>query len=113
MAIILKDKETSPAIIYDRIFLDDLRIRQAMDTSNSNPSKYKVEVFYRIYAVDAEDIRHFKPGIYNIYLPDYLEKAMQKASRGDMDMLEVMRAIEQALAALIEDQGVHSIEGVA
>lgn len=112
MAIIIKDTESLPALVYDRIFLDSLEIQQEKETNNGVQPLYKVKVSYRIYAVGEENKRYFKPGLYTIYLPDYVTKAMEKAARGDMDMLTVMQSIQQALALLIEDEGEHSIAGV-
>lgn len=104
MAIKITNATVSPQLVYDRFFMENLTMTQRMDGDNSANPYYEVRISYRIYAVDEEGVRHFKPKLNIITIEDYYSVAMTKALQGDTGLAGAMQAIEAALTAIIEDQ---------
>lgn len=104
MAIKIENAPQSPALIYDRIFLNCLKIEQEQELLDSNIPIYNLTVEYRLYAVDSEGIRHYQPKVSILVIKNYMASAIAKAQVGDMDLLNAMGAIEIALAEIIKDQ---------
>ena len=104
MAIKIENAPESPALIYDRIFLNILKIEQEQDIVDANMPVYNLTVEYRLYAVDLNGIRHYQPKVSILVIKNYMASAIAKAQTGDMDLLNAMGAIEIALAEIIKDQ---------
>ncbi|MBT8449307.1 MAG: hypothetical protein KJO69_06435 [Gammaproteobacteria bacterium] len=104
MSIKISNTTTKPEVVYDRFFLQNLSLEQTATTDNSAPPKYRLQVLYRIYGIDADGQRHYQPKVQSITIDNYYAAAMAKAQVGDMDLVSAMMAIEAALANIIEDQ---------
>lgn len=105
MGIKISNAEETPAVVYDRIFLNNLRITQRSESDNSAMPFYSLTMEYTTYGVDENNNRYFQPKTKIIQIDDYLAAALAKAQmHGDMDLLVAMQAIEKAVANIIEDQ---------
>lgn len=104
MGIKVTRTEMVPELIYDRFFLEDLRLVQASDSDNAATPRFTLTVQYRLFAVDRLGQRHFKPSVGVFHIDDYLFEAVRKAQLGDPDLLSAMEAIEVALTKIIADQ---------
>jgi hypothetical protein len=104
MAIQISNSEIQPALAYNLVFMHSMQIEQRMDPTNDITPKYTMRVEYRLYAVDAEGKRHYRPKTSTIVIEDYIPVAMQKAMAGNTDLVNAMGAIEHALADIIQDQ---------
>ena len=104
MAIKISNADIQPALIYDNWFLDKLILEQVSETDNTAMPNYDLIVNYRLFAVDAENKRHFKNKLYTLTIKNYVGVAMEKAATGDLDLIAAMQAIENALATIVEDQ---------
>lgn len=104
MAIKIENAPKSPALVYDRIFLNCLKIEQEQDIVDENIPNYNLTIEYRLYAVDSDGMRYFQPKVSILTLKNYMASAIAKAQTGDMDLLNAMGAIEIALAEIIKDQ---------
>lgn len=104
MAIEFSNAISTPAIVYNRIFMNSLKITQLGENRNDVPPKYSLTIEYTIYGIDNKQKRYFLPKVHIINIDDYLNIAMQKAQVGDMDLLVAMQAIEAAIAKILEDQ---------
>ena len=104
MAIEITNAKSVPAITYNRIFMNSLKITQLGENNNNASPKYTLTIEYSLYGIDDDNIRYFLPKVRIINIPDYLSVAMQKAQTGDMDLIVAMQAIEAAIAKILEDQ---------
>lgn len=104
MAIKISNPQTEPELVYENFFMDEIRITQTPKEDHAGISDFTLVVIYRLYAVDSQGKRHYRPVIKHISIDDYLTLAMQKAQAGDPDLLNAMQSIETALAKIIEDQ---------
>jgi hypothetical protein len=104
MAIKIENAPELPALVFDRVFLNCLKIDQEQDNIDSNIPIYNLTIEYRLYAVDEQGIRHYQPKVTVITMKNYMSSAIAKAQMGDMDLLNAMGAIEIALAEIIKDQ---------
>jgi hypothetical protein len=104
MAIRIENAPELPALVFDRVFLNCLKIDQEQDNNDSNIPVYNLTIEYRLYAVDSNNIRHYHPKVSIITIRNYMASAIAKAQTGDMDLLNAMGAIEIALAEIIKDQ---------
>ena len=104
MAITISNGELEPALTYNRFFLASLNLVQKASSLESSVPIYALKVEYRLYAVDASGVRHFKNKLDSFEIEDYVQEATAKAAQGDFDLLTAMQAIEVALASIIEDQ---------
>ena len=93
-----------PELVYDRVFMQRLNIQQASVRVDATPPSYELQIEYRTYAVDGEGARHYSPKVNVVLLSDYYSAAMEKALKGDMELVQAMQAIEKALALIIQDQ---------
>lgn len=104
MAIQISNSEQQPALSYNLVFMHSMSIEQRMDPVDTITPKYTMRVEYRLYAVDGEGRRHYRPKTNTIVIDDYIPLAMQKAAIGNFDLVGAMQAIEHALADIIQDQ---------
>ena len=103
MAIEITNKTSAPAIDYNKVFLNNLKITQLGETRDNVAPRYSLSLEYTIYGVH-EDKRYFLPKVHFITLDDYIKVASIKAQEGDPDLLIAMQAIEIAVAKILEDQ---------
>lgn len=105
MGIQITNTDSTPAVVYDKVFLNNLRITQRSESDNNAMPYYNLTIEYTTYGVDQNNKRYFQPKTKIIQIDDYLAKALAKAQmHGDMDLLNALGAIEIALANIIEDQ---------
>lgn len=104
MGIKISNAVSIPAIIYNKIFMNSLKIVQAKEINDKTLPKYSLVLEFGIYGTDEENIRHFLPKTRIISIDDYLSVATEKAKLGDMDLIIAMQAIEKAIATILEDQ---------
>lgn len=104
MAIQIDDAETIPQLTYSYIFMRNLTIVQRLRDNESQPV-YTLSIEVQKYAIDDKGVRHFLPKVHVIRIDDYLPLAVSKAQQGDTALVEAMKAIEKALASILEVQG--------
>lgn len=102
MSIIISNPPVQPAVNYDHVHLCKLEIEQPVNTDNAAQPIYKVVVNYRLYGIDASNVRHYQAGECNrIGIDDYYVLAATKAAAGDMSLANAVGAIESAVAAIV------------
>jgi hypothetical protein len=104
MGIKISNSVETPALVYDNLFLESLDLKQTLSNSHGGQPHYVLKINYRLFAVDAENQRHYTTKTNSIIIDDYFSVAMQKAKDGDLDLIQAAGAIELALAQIIEDQ---------
>lgn len=104
MAIQIDNADTLPALVYDRVLMQNLQITQKLSPKDAVQAHYTLTVELRMYAVDGDGNRHYGPKTDMIIINDYLAEAMKKAMQGDMDLAMAAEAIENALVQIIKDQ---------
>jgi len=104
MAIQIDNADTTPALVYDRVLMQNLQITQKLAPTDAVQAHYILTVDLRMYAVDEEGNRHYGPKTDRIEIVDYLAKAIEKAMQGDMDLAMAAEAIENALVQIVKDQ---------
>jgi len=104
MAIEIDNAEAMPALVFNKVMMQGLEIRQKLIDDDSGTPHYTLDVELRMYAVDGEGQRHYARKTNLIHIVDYLALAAQKAQQGDMDLLQAAEAIENALVQIIADQ---------
>jgi hypothetical protein len=104
MAIQIQNSETLPALVYDKFFLEELRLTQRISGDDTKPPYYTLKISFRIYAVDDNNVRHYKNKVDSVEINDYAAVAYAKALAGDNDLATAAVAIENALVAIIQDQ---------
>lgn len=104
MAIEINNAAETPALVFNRVMLQDLHIRQRLEEDDSKPPHYTLGAELRMYAVDGDGKRHFSPKTDTIQIVDYLAVAMAKAQQGDLDLVQAAEAIENALVQIVIDQ---------
>ena len=103
MAIKIDNATTSPELVYDGFFLEELILSQTMNKDNTARPYYVLDIRYRMYAV-LDNVRHYKNKTDTIKIENYAAVAYAKAISGDMDLANASAAIEQALTKIIIDQ---------
>jgi len=106
MAVKIHNPDSLPAIVYDRVFMNNLSISQTnLELDNTDPI-YSLVLEYTVFGVDQETKRrYYKPKRRIINIDNYLSVALAKAkTTGDMDLLIAIEAIENAVAKIIDDQ---------
>ena len=104
MSVKIVNPESQPALVYDEIFMNSLKVDQLNQVDDTQPPRYTLRISYRIFATDDNNIRHFHPKTYHLEIDDFYKAAIEKAMAGDMDLANAMGAIELALGKIIEDQ---------
>ena len=104
MAIQVDNADSVPALVYDRVLMQNLQITQKLAPVDNVRAYYTLSVELRMYAVDGEGNRHYGPKVDSILIEDYLAKATEKAMAGDMDLAMAAEAIENALVKIMVDQ---------
>ena len=107
MAIQVTNPDSIPPLVYDRVHLIELQIKQPNMQRVDDQPVYQVMIRYKMYAVDNDGNIHYHNKIHWIVIDDYIQAATVKAASGDMDMLNALGGIEIALTTLIADQNVH------
>ncbi len=100
----LASTESVEALVYDRIWMDNLTIVQDEITNDAQDPKYKVTVNYRMYAIAANGDYYFKNVPNTAVINDYFTFAGTAAAGGDMSFADGMAAIEVVVAGVIADQ---------
>ena len=104
MAIEITKPTVVPERTYDKVYMQRLQIDQKMTPDNRATPYYTLQIEYRTYAVDEGDKRHYDGKVHIITIEDYVSEAMEKAGKGEMDLIVAMQSIEKALALIIEDK---------
>ena len=104
MTIQVENAVSQPELIFNRVFMRDLHITQAMNNDNEARPFYVLTVEVFMYAVDGEGRRHFQNKSNTLKITDYDAVARVKALAGDMDLANAGAAIETALGKILEDQ---------
>lgn len=104
MAIKIGIAPSKPALVFDNFFLEKLELLQKLDTDNNSNPYYTLRVYYRLFAVDDTNTRHFETKVSSFTIDDYAKIAYIKALNGDPDLANAAAAIESALAEIIVDQ---------
>lgn len=103
MAIQVTEGEVQPALVYDKVFMQNLSVEQRPVTFDNVPPQYALRIEYRLYAVDEAGNRHYQDRVDSLVIGDALTVAVAKAQQGDESLLNAIKAIEQGLAILIND----------
>lgn len=109
MGIQISQPAVVPELTYDRIFLEELRLTQKINTDHTAPPHFNLRIIYRLYAIDSNNIRHFQSKVDSVEIEDYAAVAYAKALQGDFDLANASDAIEAALAKILEDQKSNSL----
>jgi hypothetical protein len=104
VAIEIQNAKVMPELVYNRVFMQRLNIQQKSVSDDGASPGYELQIEYRTYAVDGEGVRHYSPKVNVILLSDYFSVAMERATKGDTELVEAMQSIEKALALIIQDQ---------
>jgi acetyl-CoA carboxylase alpha subunit len=107
MGIQVSGAEVQPQVRFDKIFVSQLKVTQAMSTNEALPPVYEVAIEYRNYGVDVHQQRHYHSDTQEILVSDFLKLAKSKYAEGDTTLVVALQAIETAIAALIKhDMGI-------
>lgn len=104
MGIQISNPDTTPSLVYDRVFLCQLHIAQVPSEDDAAPPRYDTKIEYRMFAVDENGKRHYRSKSDSVRIPDYYTAALIKAQQGDPDLANAMSAIEKAVASILADQ---------
>jgi hypothetical protein len=64
-------------------------------------------IVYQLFGVDGQNRRHYDAEMHEIEINDFLEKAMREYAAGDPTLVMAFKAIETAIASLIQsDRGI-------
>lgn len=104
MGIQIGQGETQPAVVYDRVHVTNMMITQPVFDDHTQTPKYSIEVYFRLFGL-AGDVRYYeKRDVRSVVIDDYIPHAMVEAQAGDMRLINALGGIEQAVAAILEDQ---------
>lgn len=105
MGIEIENAETIPELVFNRVFMEGLDIKQHSQSVEGEHPRYDLHVTYRLYALDAKNKRHYATKINSIEVEDFLNLAEVKAQAGDPSLLQAIGAIQIAMAKLLEEKG--------
>ena len=106
MAITLSNATAQVAVVFDHIHLVNLSIDQDLFYNNALQPMYKVKISYKMFGVDTDNNRHYRPEVFEIEVPDFIALATESAMQGDMTLYQAFGCIELAIANIIKkDQG--------
>jgi len=105
MPIVIKTPETPEVLIYNNIYVIGIKMVQDENNDSSSPSKYKVRIRYKLYALDSSGTRHFESKSSVVIVLDYLQDAIGKNNLGDSTMLDAFISVERAISLIITDKG--------
>lgn len=104
MGIKITNAERAPAIEYNLVHLNALRIIQETYTDDSLYPKYRVEVEYRLYGV-LQGVRFYEVGeVKRVIIPDFIPVAQAEAMAGDPTLYFALRGIESAVATILSQE---------
>lgn len=102
MGIEVADAPSSPSVVFNKVFLHDLRIVQARVKHKDDHPNYHVRVHYSMFGEDTDGNIHYSPeGVQAVSVADYLARALSAMQEGQADYLQALAAIEAAVAALV------------
>lgn len=104
MGIELAIVDEQQVVNRNRVFLIRLEITQAVTKNDAAATSYQVGIEYRMYGVDSEETRHFKPELQEVHFDDYVAHAMEQLSKGDPRHVGALQAIENAVAAMVASE---------
>ena len=104
MAIEFTNTKSIPAIVYNKIFVRNIKVVQVSENRDDEPPNFSLHMEYSVYGVDNNNNRHFLPKVHVIKIEDYLQLATAKAQAGDMDLMVALQAMQTAAAKILEDQ---------
>ena len=109
MGVQVENGLTLPALEYDRVHLESLKIYQPLLDNDNAQALYSLKITYRLYTVDPETKTRYydNTNICRVDIPDVLAAAGIKAQQGDMSLFMALGAIEQALAQILISEGRH------
>lgn len=107
MAIKITNATAQPAVVFDHVHLINLVIEQPLFENDAQTPHYKVTFSYRMYGVDNDNKRHYKPETHEVEIDNYLLHAAQHLEKGDPKLFQALQGIEDAIASILEhEQGV-------
>lgn len=96
-----------PTIVFDQVHLVSLSITQPQQELHTSPANYHVMIVYQLFGVDGANKRYYNSELHEIEINDFLEKAMKEYAAGDPTLVTAFKAIEAAIASLIQsDRGI-------
>ena len=102
MAITIPDSTPEESLNYNRIFVDNIEIRQ-LRTAEFNVPLIKVVIRYRKLAITNEGKAVYHHSNKMITLDDYMKQASEEAAQGNTSLLNAFLSIEQAIGSVIKD----------
>ena len=106
MSIKISKFRTVPAKKYDKIHLKRLELTQRSQQNDIEDPFYSLEFEYSTYGVEGVT-RYYEPKTKTIVIDDFFTVAKAKArgsSKKDKHLLKAIKAIEHAVAKIIEDK---------
>lgn len=105
MAIqITANPKSHPAVVYDRVHMTSLSIKQPVFDDDAQTPHYEVEVYYRLYGV-VDQTRYYKhEEVQRVFIDDFIALATEDAMAGDPTLVNALSSIEEAVAAILADQ---------
>ena len=98
----LSDIESIEALVYDRVFMDEMKIKQRFIDDNNQDPLYDVSVTYRMYAVGSDDKLYYKNKTNTMIIEDFYGRALQLLNeQGDAAFLQAMGTIQGVVAYMI------------
>ncbi len=106
MGIEVTNAAAVPVLEYKKVHLVRLNITQPLQENHLLSPNYHIMIVYRLFGVDADNKRHYRPEEIEIEIDDFLTMAMKEYAAGDPTLIMAFKSIETAIAALItKDQG--------
>ena len=106
MPITVSNATAQPAVVFDHIHLVNLSIDQDIFYNDNLNAVYKVKITYKMFGVDIDKERHYRPEVFEIEIPDFIAFATEATQTGDMTLFTAFQSIELAIANIIKkDQG--------
>lgn len=103
---IVSNPPVQPAVVYDYVHVTQLSITQPVFENDADDPVYEVLISYLKYGI-IDGVRHYRPGNpERVSMPDFIAAAAADAAQGDMTLYNALASIEQAVAAILKDQGV-------
>lgn len=106
----LDSVESIEALVYDHVFMDEMKVKQRAIANNADNPLYDVIVTYRMYAVASDGSLHYKAKSDTITIEDFYTRAFELLStEGDALFAQGMQTIQGVVAHIIAlDRGIQT-----
>jgi hypothetical protein len=101
MPIKITKFDTKPAINYDEVHVNELRILLSEDKS----SKANVRIVYKFFGRDEEGNKYFSRDQQTMQIDDAFADAVSMAQAGDFALAQALGALEAAVADILQKTG--------